>query len=271
MGFSGMNNLEKASFFGLNVTIYDLNELRLYISRTIEHGMSKIFYGYGLGVIPMMQKHPEIVKLGNNADLLVTDGRVFYLLCKLFKLPLKYDLSIPQLVYLLLRMANKNGWGVYLLGAEKEFNQVARENVKNNYPNVKFCKGRDGFFDGKEIDDILRDINSCKPEILLIGISSPQKEILAELFREKGLGNVIVPCGGMIDVLANKTAITPTIIKKLGGASMFRLIQEPGRLHRRLLYIYSFSLFNLLPVLIWNVLILRDKKFSITRYYGIAT
>lgn len=242
--------IPKESFFGLDVSIFELKELDLYIENILDSHRTEIFYGHSLWSPPMIKKFPEIYKYGNSADILVTDGRPFFLLCKLYGLNVKSDISIPQLVLRILNICNKKNKKVFLLGATEEINSIAVNNLKTNYPNLKDCKGHNGYYSESEFDDIIRRINEYKADLILIGISSPLKEKLAVLLKKKTHSKIIIPCGGMIDVLAGKTNITPRLIKKVGLASFYRLIQEPRRLCRRQIMIYSFWL-SFLPKLIW--------------------
>jgi N-acetylglucosaminyldiphosphoundecaprenol N-acetyl-beta-D-mannosaminyltransferase len=258
-----MEAIPKKSFMGLDVSVFSLDDLEKYFASVVIKGEHKIFYGHSLWTVPMMKKHPEIYYYGNKADVLTADGRPFYLLCKLFGVKLKCDLSIPQMVLKVLKFSNNNSYKVYLLGATSDVNKQAIHKLSVVYPKILQTKGRDGYFKESEFSDIVTDINDFNPEVLLIGISSPIKEVLAEKLKEKTSANIIIPCGGMIDVIAGKTSITPGLVKKLGLASLYRLAQEPKRLFRRQMYIYFFWM-GFMPVLLFKAL--KDKNFSIPEY-----
>jgi len=255
---------EKQSFLGLHISIFDRAELISYLKNTVENNRKSILYGHALWTFPMLKKHPEIYIYGDKADVLVTDGRPFYVLAKIHGLPLKYDISIPNLVILTLQLADKFNWSVYLLGATSEVNIIAQEKIKSKYKNINLVSGHNGYFD-PQLDSakIIKQINVFKPSILLIGITSPTKEKIAYEWKNELNTNIIIPCGGMIDVLAEKTKLTPTIIKKLGLASFYRVLQEPKRLFRRYLYIYGYLFFYFFPLYFYKVILSRDKQYSI--------
>ncbi|MBK7869018.1 MAG: WecB/TagA/CpsF family glycosyltransferase [Ignavibacteriales bacterium] len=50
--------------------------------------------------------------------------------------------------------------------------------------------------------------------MLLVGISTPKKELFAHNHRHHLNVRIIHLCGGMVDVIAGKTKITPKWIKK---------------------------------------------------------
>lgn len=264
-----MSEIKKINLFGLGVSIFNKDELIYYFITSVEEKQKIVLYGHGLCSFKLIQTCPEIVTVGNEADILVTDGRLFYLLCKLYRLPIKYDISIPESVNLLLNIANQHKWGVYLLGASENSNEIACKNVLNKYKQIPFCEGHHGYFPTEETQNVIDIVNQSKPVILLIGMLSPQKEIIAINWKSKIDANIIIPCGGMIDVLSGKTKITPKWLKKAGFASIWRVVQEPKRLLIPNLFIYSFIFFKLLPILFWQVLICRNKTFTIQQYFRI--
>ncbi len=260
--------MKRYDFYGLGVDSFSYDELLAEVEKAIESRNPKVLYGHALWSIPMMNKYPEIYKYGNQSDILVTDGHPFFLLCKYFKrIPVGLEISIPQSVYMLLELANKKKLNVFLLGSDDSTNSMACEKVRMTYSNIKGCYGRNGYFSDTDHLKIISEINELDIDILLIGISSPQKEILSIEWKDKLNVGVIIPCGGMIDVLSGKTKLTPKIIKKLGLASFYRVIQEPRRLYKRYSFIYGFFFFRFLPIFVWYVVLLRRKDFSIPRYY----
>lgn len=256
---------KKHSFLGLSISVFDKEELVSYIIETVKSNRKSIMYGHALWTFPMLKKYPEIFYFGEKSDVLVTDGRPFYIMAKMHGIPLKYDISIPNLVLLSLELANSNNWSVFLLGATDEINKVAQQKISKGYKNISLVAGRDGYFDQeKDAKQIIKQINQCRPSILLIGIPSPTKEEIAYLWKDDLETNIIIPCGGMIDVLAGKTKLTPKMIKKLGLASFYRVLQEPRRLLKRYSYIYGYLFFKFLPIYIFKVILLRNKEFSFT-------
>ncbi len=260
----------RLNLLGLSISqIENRKKLEEYVIYSIETKNNKIVYGHSLGNIPVMIEHPDIYKYGEQADLMISDGRPFYILSKMMHLTVGYEISIPNFVFLCLNLANVHSYRVFLLGAEFEINRNAINNIKSNYPNIIAIEGHHGYYKNENLNIVVAKIEDFKPNILLIGTSSPKKEKLAVEFRERFIGNIIIPCGGMIDVLAGKTKVSPGWIKRFGLASFFRVMQEPKRLLRRYIHIYFFLFFKLIPILILRVGILRDIDFSIPEYFKI--
>lgn len=260
-----MNEIEKIDFYGLPLSSFHISELEKFFNSRIKSGIKTSCFGYSLGSLARIKKYPIIYELTNNFDLLVSDGRWLYIVLKALNFPIKDELSIPNLVRFLIRLCNSNGYKLMLVGADKKTNNRANNYLMNNFSNIELAEGIDGYFEN--IDYITKKIQDEDPDVLLIGISSPKMEKLASYWMGKTTATIIVPCGGMIDVLGGKTKQTPNWLKKIGLASLYRLIQEPKRLFKRNMYIYYFLIFQFLPTLFFKHFFSK-KDFSIPAYCG---
>lgn len=251
--------IKKKDLFGLMISIFSEEQLYRYFESIFESNKSHILYGYSVGLFPYLKKYPEIIEYSNTFDLMVTDGKIFYLLAKMNNVPVEYNISIPRMVIELLKIANEKGLKVLLFGAEKSINKKATENMRQKYPDAKIIDGIDGYFNKNEEQIIKDKILTISPDILLIGMHSPYKESFA--FKNKNNLNckVIIPCGGMIDVLAGKTKITPKWIKSIGMAWFYRLLQQPVKRFK----ITSHFIFLFFKVLFAKNVLKKDNNTSI--------
>jgi N-acetylglucosaminyldiphosphoundecaprenol N-acetyl-beta-D-mannosaminyltransferase len=256
--------IEKYNFLGVSVSSFSKNQLIEHIKFTVNSNQTNILYGYSLGIFFWIKQCPELFLYAEKSDLFVTDGRLFFLLAKHHGLPIKFDISIPNLVLLTLDLANTYGWNIFVLGATENVNFKAQKRILEKYPNIRSINGRNGFFSHKERDKIIDEINTYNCNILLIGLPSPEKEKIAFECKKKNCSNIIIPCGGMIDLLAGKTKLTPSIFKKCGFASLYRFIQEPKRLFKRMFSFYWYFFSQFLPIYFYRVLVQKDKNFSLT-------
>lgn len=222
-----MNSL---NFFGLKVSSFSKSELVEYIVNCFNTESSSVFYGYSLAVLSYLKKFPNYYNVTSKFDLIVTDGRLFYLIARFFKIKLKYDISIPRLTLLVLDIANTFNLNVYLLGSTSQNNCAAIKNVRNKYSKLNTVSGRDGFFTIDEEESVIKEIIETNPNVLLIGMPTPYKQELALRLKYRLKNCIIIPCGGMIDVLAGKEKLTPPFLKKIGLASFYRHVQHPQRI-----------------------------------------
>jgi N-acetylglucosaminyldiphosphoundecaprenol N-acetyl-beta-D-mannosaminyltransferase len=227
-----MNIIKYVNFFGLKLSVFDNQEFINAVEATIAENKKLICYGYSFGIFPYFKKYPEIPEYANQFDILGTDGRGYYLLAKMLGYPVKSDISVPLMVDLILDLAQENIYSILLLGAKEVINKKATEKIRLKYPNIKTLEGHHGYFQEEDEHQIVDFINARKPDILLIGISSPMKERFAYKWKNVLDCKIIIPCGGVIDILAGLTKPIPRLIKKMGLAWFYRFVQEPRRLFK---------------------------------------
>jgi UDP-N-acetyl-D-mannosaminuronic acid transferase (WecB/TagA/CpsF family) len=117
-----MEEIKHLDFFGLKLSIFEDIQIIQTIDNHIQGGEKLICYGYNFGMFPYFKKYPEISEYSNQFDILLSDGRGYYLLSKLLGYPVKSDLSIPFLVNKILDLANEKHYSILLLGSKEGLN-----------------------------------------------------------------------------------------------------------------------------------------------------
>lgn len=262
--------MQEIDFYGLKISVFDKEQLEKEIVSTINNNLKKIYFGYSFGYIPLFREFPELYYYPNKYDIMVTDGRLFYLFAKFMGAPLKFDISIPFMSQLIMELASNHRFSMMLIGSSIETNLAATEYIRNKYPNAIVYNGHDGGMFSEEDNELTVEIiNKVAPDILFIGVSSPKKEVFATIFKDKLNVKIIVPFGGMIDGLGGKVWLTPLWLKRLGLATVVRVIQEPKRILLLNLWFTYETFCKIIPITIFQVLIKRNKKFTIPSIYGI--
>ncbi|MEO8664347.1 MAG: WecB/TagA/CpsF family glycosyltransferase [Ignavibacteria bacterium] len=266
-----MDEIKTERVLGLKISLFTITSIKNAIINFIRSKEQKVFFGYSLVLLPRFRSCPEIFTYSDTFDLFVADGKGMYWIFKIAGVKLQNDISLPDLAEMVLELANENKFSVMLLGAEEEVNRTATEKIRLRFPNAIIFDGINGYFKKEDEEEVVKKINDVRPDILLIGISSPKKEKFVFDWRSKLETSLLIPCGGVIDVLAEKTSREPLIIKKTGLTWIYRFIQEPVRLFRPVLLNGLSVIFFLIPVILLNVLIRKNKTFSIPGFYGIKT
>lgn len=262
-------NIDFFDFYGLKLSSFTENELIAYIKETIDNKRKAICYGYSLGSIPYFKNFPQYVEYSNQFEVMVCDGRGMYLLAKWVGFPVKSDISIPGMTWKVLELAHLNNYSVLIIGSSPENNHKATINARLKYPGAKLYDGIDGGrFNPEDKIKTVKYINECKPDILLVGVSSPKKEDFAFHWKDKLDVSIIIPFGGAIDILSGKSKPIPKLIKKMCLGAYYRFIQEPRRLFRDSI-VYTSSVFlKVIPRLLILKLFKKDNDFSIPKLYN---
>ncbi|NJM47544.1 MAG: WecB/TagA/CpsF family glycosyltransferase [Alkalinema sp. RU_4_3] len=153
------------------------------------------------------------------------------------KLPSDYRVSYTTLMPQLLDYCETKHRSMFLLGSKPEFADLALENLRKQYPNIK-AYGHHGYFsmeDAQENNAIIDQINQVEPDILLLGMGVPRQESWAWKHRHQVNAKAILLGGAAIDRLAGGVVDCPKPISGLGLEWVYRLIQEPNRLANRYL------------------------------------
>lgn len=122
---------------------------------------------------------------------------------------------------------------MFLLGASSEVVTEAAANLARFHPNAKVVGYENGYFDLKGEPRVIDLINRSGATAVLVGISSPKKELF--IHRHWDNLNVLlsVGVGGQFDIWGGGTREAPDWVRRYGFEWFFRLMQEPKRLLKR--------------------------------------
>ncbi len=252
---------------GLKVSDFSQEELENYVDQVMQKKSETIVFGYSLGYVTLYKKYPALYREVNEFDLMLCDGVPFHWFLNSMGIRLKRVISIPEFSEWIVERCAQKGWTLMIIGGTTEINQRAAENTRKRFPSIQIKEGRDGYFKLEEEQSVVAHIQSAKPDVLLVAMSTPKKEEF--VIRNKGkLGaTMVIPCGGMVDVLAGKTTRSPRWIKKMGLATFYRIAQEPKRLMRAHMKMVVESIFKLMPIAWWNMITRKRRGVQILERY----
>jgi len=176
----------------------------------------------------------------NECDLINADGQAVVWASRILGTPLKERVAGVDLMQRLIVEAASKGWRVYCLGATNEVNSSVLRIYKARYPNLQIF-GHHGYFSAKEEPTIVDSIRNSKADILLLGISSPMKEVFINKYLQQMAVPFCMGVGGSFDIVAGKTQRAPVWMQQSGLEWLYRVYQEPGRMWKR--YATTNSLF----------------------------
>lgn len=181
------------------------------------------------------RQSPDLRAAVERADMLLADGVPIVWASRLRRTPLPGRVNGTDLMERMLATSAEHGYSVYLLGARPEVLQHVIAEIQNRYPRIKIVGFRHGYFSKADETNIVRDINESRPDLLLIGMSTPQKELWGDRHLHSLDVAVCQGVGGSFDVLAGLTTRAPLWMQHYGLEWFYRLLQEPRRLWRRYL------------------------------------
>lgn len=130
---------------------------------------------------------------------------------------------------------------IYLFGGSPEVAQKALENARKSGGKAEFVGCADGFFKLKSEDEVLKEINFLKPDIVLVAMGVPKQEMWINAHLQQLPECVAIGVGGLLDFVSERIPRAPQWMRKCNIEWCFRLYQEPFRLFKR--YIIGNPLF----------------------------
>jgi N-acetylglucosaminyldiphosphoundecaprenol N-acetyl-beta-D-mannosaminyltransferase len=181
-----------------------------------------------------------------SSDLISPDGQSIVWASRLLKKPLPQRVTGIDLMQKLLVLASEKDYRVFLLGGKEEVIYELKKKLKREIPNLNLVGCRNGYFSQTEEEEIVKEINEKKPDILFVGMSSPKKEHWMSKYQSALKVPFCMGVGGSFDVLVGKTKRAPRWMQRVGLEWFYRLLQEPTRLWKRYLVTNTLFLFYLL-------------------------
>lgn len=181
-------------------------------------------------------------------DFLCSDGILPLFLNRLFFIKksqrLSFDFSsVAKVVF---PKGIEQGLTFYFLGSTEESIKAFKERIKKMYPKLKIIGVHHGYIKNIK-DDVLTNIITKEPNVVVVGMGTPFQDFIAIELREKGFKGAIYTCGGFFHQAAVKPDYFPKWVNKFHLRIFLRLIKEPHTRKRIFinypLFIYQYLLF----------------------------
>lgn len=186
------------------------------------------------GKIVSMQRDPQLRESVVNADIINADGQGVVWASKLLGKPLKERVAGIDLMEELVRLASRNQYKVFFLGAKEEVVRTVVEHYSEIYSPDIIAGYRNGYFKKEEEPAIAKQIADSGANILFVAISSPTKENFLYQNRETlQRVNFIMGVGGSFDVVSGLVRRAPLWMQRSGLEWLYRVYQEPRRMFKR--------------------------------------
>jgi N-acetylglucosaminyldiphosphoundecaprenol N-acetyl-beta-D-mannosaminyltransferase len=175
-------------------------------------------------------------KILNSASLVYADGVGVVIAGWLTRQYLPCRITAIDIFHQLCDMWQNKGIRLYFLGASEQNIEKATTNLKAAHPNLMIAGYHHGYFksDSEELE-IIHDIDSKSPDILLVGLGAP----LQEEWVHGNLNNLntrVCWCvGGLFDLLSGNLKRGPKFLHQNNFEWLCRLLITPKKVWKRYL------------------------------------
>ena len=228
-------NLETFDIFGVPAHRVDFTRACNIASDIIcDDRKRKYIVALNAEKIMMARRDPEVMRIIEDASLLIPDGVGVSLASRIL-----YGRSVPRVpgydfFMRLLQEASEKGSRVFLLGAKHEVIEAAKDKLLDNYGGLDIVGYHHGYF--LDDEDVIERVNSASPDILFVGMGSPRQEKWVHQYIKRLNVKLCFSVGGSFDILAGKKRLAPAIVRRLGFEFVYRLLKEPMRIRRQLVF-----------------------------------
>jgi N-acetylglucosaminyldiphosphoundecaprenol N-acetyl-beta-D-mannosaminyltransferase len=220
---------------GVPVIPVDIGEAVDWVDRAIRERTRLSVGVVNAAKITNMRRDPGLKSAVLSSDVIFADGMSVVWASRLLGPPLPGRVAGIDLMSEILARGRDRGYRVYLLGARQEVVDTAADRIRELYPGVVIVGQQHGYFTEGEEEAIRSAIEAARPDVLLVAMSSPRKELLLARWMDDLGVPVRHGVGGSFDVLAGVVQRAPRIWQNLGLEWLYRVLQEPRRLWRRYL------------------------------------
>lgn len=224
------------------------------IQSNLKEGNQIVQNGVNAASINELILNEELTQAYYNSNLINIDGMSVVWALRFLGFYVPERVACPDLADDILKMAEKNNFGVFLFGAKEERVSLCVRKITESYPELKLLGYRNGYFNNDEEPLIVKMINNINPDILFLGMPSPKKEFFVQKYKDQLNARYILGVGGYFDILSGLTKRAPRWIQSIGMEWFYRFLQEPRRMWRR--YLIGNSKF------IWLVLKEKIKSYQ---------
>lgn len=190
-------------------------------------------------------------------DLCTADGMPLVWGSRLLGVPLKERVAGSDMVPRLAQLSAEKNLSLYFLGAADGVAEKASDILMDRYPGARVVGTASPYWKpGEKFDpDVLTEIKTLKPDILLVAFGNPKQELwIKEYGKEVGVP-VAIGIGASLDFIVGVTKRAPLWMQKTGLEWVARLAQEPGRLWKR----YTVDFARFFPSIMHQYWLMRRK------------
>lgn len=207
----------------------------------------------GMHGVTEAQDDPTFKNVLNSADLVVPDGMPLVWIARLKGHRLKRRVYGPELMLSFFEQTKGRGYRHFFYGGAPGVAERLVQRVQQQFPEMNvagvYCPPFRPL-NREEDTEVVAQINSARADVLWVGLSTPKQELWMHAHREQLNVPVLIGVGAAFDINSGVKKQAPMWMREHGLEWLFRLLQEPRRLHRRYLgYGSKFTIYVLLELL----------------------
>lgn len=221
---------------GTPIAAVRMGEAVARINRAVRQGRKSLVCVCSVNNVMTARRDPELRAAHQEAAMCLPDGWPLARAVRRSRPGLADRTRGRDLVLAVAKMAAAKGHSIFLYGAGPGVAARMASNLRRRWPQLRIAGTHSPTFGTPtSVEDRLevRRINAARPDIVLVGLSTPKQEKWMRAHRNRLRAPVLIGLGAAFDFVAGTKRVAPDWISDRGLEWMWRFAQEPGRLWRR--------------------------------------
>ena len=234
---------ERVKILGVKVDAVTMPQAVERVINLIDAGKPSIVATANAEMLLRATHDDELKTILNAAALVVPDGAGTVWAARHLGHSMPERVAGFDLVQELMKIAPTHDFKFFLFGAAPGIADKAKLKAETLYPGIKIVGTRNGYFKPEDEPDIIDQIKSSRPDILLAALGVPKQEKWLFKYKDELKIPVSIGVGGTFDVMAGVVKRAPLWMQKARLEWLFRAMLQPSRAGRLLA----------LPKFVWKV------------------
>ena len=225
---------------GIKVHMVEIPEVVARMEHWIKNDRSTCHHVVNSGMHGVMAAHRNtgLREIFRSVDLFALDGILMILVARFRGFKIRKSKTGPDLLWEFARTANEKGYTSYFYGDKESVLQRLEERLKDEFPDLKIVGRRSPPFRQLTPEEDAADleaINQADPDVLWVGLGMPKQEQWIFEHRKHLNAAVAMGAGAAFKFASGDASRGPSMLRNLGFEWLWRLIDEPKRIWRRVL------------------------------------
>jgi N-acetylglucosaminyldiphosphoundecaprenol N-acetyl-beta-D-mannosaminyltransferase len=179
------------------------------------------------------RKNPALANVIKQAELVVPDGSgiVLYLRSQGEKIERCPGIELSEQI---VAIAAEKQWRIFLIGGAPNVVNTVAADWQQQWSDIAIAGTHHGYFDHVIEQQIIEQLQSSQPDLILVGLGVPRQELWIQKYRYLCPNAVWIGVGGSFDIWSGLKTRAPEFFGKNNLEWLYRLYQEPWRWKRML-------------------------------------
>lgn len=224
--------MSRVEILGVQVDAVTMSRAVECVENLIDAGSPSLVATANAEMLLRATHDDELKKILNSAELVVPDGAGTVWAAHHLGFEMPERVAGYDLVQELMKISPRKSWKFFLFGSAPSIAEKAKLKAEKLYSGIKIVGTRNGFFSAEDEPEIISQIKSSQPDILLAALGVPKQEKWLAAHKEELRVPVSIGVGGTFDVMAGEVRRAPLWMQRAKLEWLFRAMLQPSRAGR---------------------------------------